>query len=803
MRLETRSYTDFTNRLHGRVGGRRIPLDVSIEITRRCPLQCAHCYNNLPMADREARRRELGTDEHVRLLDELADAGGLWLLFTGGEIFARADFLDIYLHAKRRGFLITLFTNGTLITERIADTLVEYRPFAIEITLYGRTRETYERLTGVPGSYDRCLRGIRLLKERGLPLSLKTVAVTSTATRSWDMKRFVEEELGLPFKFDAMMTPRIDCSASPLEVRLRPEEIVELDLADPVRMRDWALFARDFIRPQQAPGHENDVYHCGGGCSRSTSPPHGNMSICVLSQQGGLDLRTGSVERGLDGLPGGRARAADAARHQVQRLPAEERVRDVPGQRRARGGRPGDAGRLPVPRSAPARAHVRLGLPASTGSASTVRAARSAGSSSARASSSGRAAGRHRRRGGPSRCACCGTQPGPHPRPLVGRVAVPVGPAAGAQSRCRRDDDRPGPAGTAAGPAAAAVRAAVDRPRRAAPGGGRARLLQDGIRRRAARLALPLRRELLDDRLLSASSYTIRVAGLVVSVTARRPGAPVECLGRSRAFLVDAGHAELHLEAVWSELDSRSPGRLIFDSGGVWRAYESLAEAARPGARPELVLRFHDPRLPFPYKEARLEAGGSRGLVRLDPRAWPPGQVVDPLEYPLDELLFQRLLGARGGIELHAVGVVAPSGRGYVFAGQSGDGKTTSARLWQEAVGAAVLSDDRIVLTREDEGGWLMHGTPWHGEAELALPASAPLAGVFVLARGAVHALEPLAPARAVAALLARSFPAFHDAAATQGLVRRLEALVADVPCRRFAFVPDTSAVRYFLDHAP
>ena len=301
MSVETTTYTEFTNRIHGRTGGRRIPLDVSIEVTRRCPLKCAHCYNNLPMADREARSRELGTEEHIRLLDQLAAAGGLWLLFTGGEIFARADFLDIYRHAKRKGFLITLFTNGTLITERIADTLAEYRPFSIEITLYGRTRETYERLTGVPGSYDRCLNGIRLLRERGLPLALKTVAVSLNKHELPGMKEFVERELGLPFKFDAMMTPRIDCSASPLEVRLSPAEIVQLDLDDPVRVRDWQVFARDFIRPQQAPGHEDDVYHCGAGLNSFNVGPDGNMSLCVLSQQGGLDLKTSDVASGWSG----------------------------------------------------------------------------------------------------------------------------------------------------------------------------------------------------------------------------------------------------------------------------------------------------------------------------------------------------------------------------------------------------------------------------------------------------------------------------------------------------------------------
>src|ERR1035437_1714272 len=104
------------------------------------------------MGDLAAKHCELTYEEHCRILDEVAEAGCLWLLFTGGEIFARKDFLEIYTYAKKQGFLITLFTNGNLITPQIADYLVEWRPFSIEITLYGATRETYEALTGVRGS---------------------------------------------------------------------------------------------------------------------------------------------------------------------------------------------------------------------------------------------------------------------------------------------------------------------------------------------------------------------------------------------------------------------------------------------------------------------------------------------------------------------------------------------------------------------------------------------------------------------------------------------------------------------------
>ena len=296
--MESGSYSSFSARLHETVRAGRIPVNVTVEVTRRCPLACVHCYNNLPMTDRAARDAELTTAEHYRLLDDLAAAGCLWLLYTGGEVFARRDFLEIYTYAKRKGFLVTIFTNATMLTPRIVDTLVEHRPFAVEVTLYGRTRETYEGLTGVPGSFDRCLRGIALLKERDLPLTVKTVAVARNRHEIGTIKDFVERDLGLPFRFDAMMTPRIDCSQSPLEVRLSPEEIVGLDLADPARRNEWQEFSCAFVGPQQAPGHEDEVYHCGGGVNSFSVGPTGLMSICVLSHRDTWDLRTGSLEEG-------------------------------------------------------------------------------------------------------------------------------------------------------------------------------------------------------------------------------------------------------------------------------------------------------------------------------------------------------------------------------------------------------------------------------------------------------------------------------------------------------------------------
>jgi radical SAM protein with 4Fe4S-binding SPASM domain len=294
--VEQVSYGAFSADLHQRQAGERVPLQVSIEVTRRCPLECLHCYNNLPMDDLDAKRRELTKEEHFRVLDELVEMGCFWILYTGGEIFARKDFLEIYTYAKKKGFLITLFTNGTIMNEQIADYLAEWPPFGIEITLYGRTRETYEALTMIPGSYDRCLRGIRLLQERNLPVKLKTVATSINKHEVVAMRQFAEEELGVEFKMDGQINPRIDCSQSPLAVRLAPEEVVALDMAAPKGVSEYRRLAkRDMENPPNL-SVGNSVYFCGGGMNSFAINANGEVGICVISQQETFSVRGSGVK---------------------------------------------------------------------------------------------------------------------------------------------------------------------------------------------------------------------------------------------------------------------------------------------------------------------------------------------------------------------------------------------------------------------------------------------------------------------------------------------------------------------------
>ena len=139
-----------------------------------------------------------------------------------------------------------------------------------------------------------------MLRERGLPLKLKTVPTTINKHEVFAMKRFAEEDLGIEFKFDAQINPRIDCSQSPLAVRLSPEDVVALDMHSPKAAAEYRTLADRDLSKAPALAELDTVYFCGGGMKSFAVDPYGRMSICVISQQETYDIRQGSVREGWE-----------------------------------------------------------------------------------------------------------------------------------------------------------------------------------------------------------------------------------------------------------------------------------------------------------------------------------------------------------------------------------------------------------------------------------------------------------------------------------------------------------------------
>ena len=288
-------YGIFSESLHTKGSQQRIPVNGSLEVTMRCNMRCEHCY--LPFVQRAGSRGdELTLPEIQRILSEMADAGCLWLLLTGGEPFLRRDFLKIYDYAKHKGLIISIFTNGTLLTEQIADHLAEWRPFAIEISLYGATQTTYERVTGIPGSYARCMRGIELLLDRRLPLHLKSVLITLNRHELSQMKQF-SDSLGLEFRFDPVINAGIDGSLYPTQYRLPPEQIVSIEAHDRDRAKNWLGVFEEF---KDSEINTRQMYTCGAGRCSFHIDAYGKLCMCLTARTPNFDLCQGSFQQGWD-----------------------------------------------------------------------------------------------------------------------------------------------------------------------------------------------------------------------------------------------------------------------------------------------------------------------------------------------------------------------------------------------------------------------------------------------------------------------------------------------------------------------
>ena len=270
--------------LWGRTGERRVPFTFNLEVTARCNNNCRHCYINLPSGDIKAAGRELTCAEIGAIADQAADLGALWCLITGGEPLLRNDFSDIYTTLKKKGLLVSVFTNACLITDDHIRMFRKYPPRDIEVTVYGATKETYEKVSRRPGSYAAFRRGLDLLIEGGIKVRLKAMALRSNMHELPDITRFCRLYTKDYFRFDPLLHLRYDGdkhrNAEIIAERLSPAEIAALEQADPDRAAALIKGCGDLIVPEFEHISCDHLFHCGAGTTSFDVTFDGFFRLC-------------------------------------------------------------------------------------------------------------------------------------------------------------------------------------------------------------------------------------------------------------------------------------------------------------------------------------------------------------------------------------------------------------------------------------------------------------------------------------------------------------------------------------------
>lgn len=265
----------------------RQPYKAKFELTAKCNFDCFHCYQGKNKGD----RNELTTLEVKQILDELALQGVLYLNLTGGEPFLRKDFKELYTHAKKKGFLIRIFTNGSYIDQGLLNLLTILPPEKIIVSIYGASDDTYEINTKVKGAFDKVIENIKKLIGAGLNVSLKTVLSYNIID---DFTKICEiaSDLSVELRYAYYIYPSIDNNTKICNQMIDVAKMLEIDISNSYdssfglsisnKTNEWHVKYQngDFV----------PVYRCTIGCNELSIDYKGNMRACTSYTKYGGNL---------------------------------------------------------------------------------------------------------------------------------------------------------------------------------------------------------------------------------------------------------------------------------------------------------------------------------------------------------------------------------------------------------------------------------------------------------------------------------------------------------------------------------
>ena len=248
----------------------KIPLHAHLDVTWKCNERCIHCYLDHGIDG------DMTTDEIKSLFDQLAAAGSLFLIISGGEIMLRKDIFGIVAHARSLMFDVKLKTNGILIGEREAVRFGRLGVREVDISIYSWRPEVHDAVTLAPGSLARSIEAIRHLLRQGIKVEMRTPVMKDSAA-DYPGIEALADELGALARFDPTITPRLDGDRTPLDLRVSGETLKDL-FRDPIIIGD--------VDEACAPPPPLDAqilsrHPCGAGHSTVYITPQGDVTPCV------------------------------------------------------------------------------------------------------------------------------------------------------------------------------------------------------------------------------------------------------------------------------------------------------------------------------------------------------------------------------------------------------------------------------------------------------------------------------------------------------------------------------------------
>lgn len=270
-----------------------IPLGGTFELSPACNMSCKMCYARLGIEEITAQGGLKNGSQWLKIAEEMQREGTMFLLLTGGEPLLYPDFKQVYEGVRKMGMIVTINTNGTLITEEWAKYFAQDKPRRINITLYGVNEKGYENLCGYKEGFDRTINGIQLLKEKNIDVKLN-VSLTPDNVKDLDKFYRIAEQLEIPIEVDSYMFPfHREKGEYEQKNRLSPEMCAKtylkiLKKEKPLGYEKYQRLCQMCREGEKFPNHE--MMTCRAGKSSFWINWKGEMSPCFALEGQKVDV---------------------------------------------------------------------------------------------------------------------------------------------------------------------------------------------------------------------------------------------------------------------------------------------------------------------------------------------------------------------------------------------------------------------------------------------------------------------------------------------------------------------------------
>lgn len=240
-----------------------------IELTYRCNLNCVHCYAK-NCSNKKDYDAELTTTEVIDLIDNLYTCNVFKLTFTGGELFLRKDAYEIVEYAIKKGFLVDIFSNGTLLSESTIKSIANLHPRSYQSSLYSHIASKHDKITGEEGSFDKTLNTLKLFASYGVPINIKSI-IMNLNQEDYEGLEELSRTMGATFQSGLSISPKNDGDKTPCTYRVQGTTALK------------NFFLKNYENSsakESFPNRDINSSICGAAWSSLSIDPYGNVLPC-------------------------------------------------------------------------------------------------------------------------------------------------------------------------------------------------------------------------------------------------------------------------------------------------------------------------------------------------------------------------------------------------------------------------------------------------------------------------------------------------------------------------------------------